>query len=134
MKTIAIAIAALLLSGTIAASGAQLAARETEKTDGTDTSVPAYAETYAPQTSAEEKDYQDNVLILMKAEDCTQEQLQAVLEKYGLTVLEEGKVIPFCAVRLPEHLTEAELEALAEKIGAEDGMVSAMLSYIVQLD
>lgn len=133
MKTIAIAIAALLLSGTIAASGAQLAAKETEKTGGADTS-PVYVETYAPQTTAEEKDYQDNVLILMKAEDCTPEQLQAVLDKYGLTVLEEGQVIPFCAVQLPEHLTEAELEALAEKIGAEDGMVSAMLSYIVQLD
>ena len=84
--------------------------------------------------SAEEKDYQDNVLILMKADDCTPAQLQAVLEKYGLTVLEEGQVIPFCTVQLPERLPEAELEALAEKIGAEDGMVSAMLSYIVQLD
>ena len=133
MKTIAIAIAALLLTGTIAASGAQLAAKETKKTGGADTS-PVYVETYAPQTTAEEKDYQDNVLILMKAEDCTPEQLQAVLDKYGLTVLEEGQVIPFCAVQLPEHLTEAGLEALAEKIGAEDGMVSAMLSYIVQLD
>lgn len=133
MKTIAIAIAALLLTGTIAASGAQLAAKETEKTGGADTS-PVYVETYAPQTTAEEKDYRDNVLILMKAEDCTPEQLQAVLEKYGLTVLEEGKVIPFCTVQLRERLSEAELEALAEKIGAEDGMVSAMLSYIVQLD
>lgn len=133
MKTIAIAIAALLLTGTIAASGAQLAAKETEKTGGADTS-PVYVETYAPQTTAEEKDYQDNVLILMKAEDCTPEQLQAVLDKYGLTVLEKGKVIPFCTVQLSERLTEAELEALAEKIGAEDGMASAMLSYIVQLD
>ena len=93
-----------------------------------------WQEILSNETSAEEKDYQDNVLILMKAEDCTPEQLQAVLDKYGLTVLEEGQVIPFCAVQLPEHLTEAELEALAEKIGAEDGMVSAMLSYIVQLD
>lgn len=32
MKTIAIAIAALLLTGTLAVSGAQLAAKETEKT------------------------------------------------------------------------------------------------------
>lgn len=134
MKTIAIAIAALLLAGTIAASGAQLAEKETEKASGADTSAPVYAETFVPQTSAEEKDYQDNVLILMKAEDCTPAQLQAVLEKYGLTVLEEGQVIPFCTVQLSEHLSEAELEALAEKIGAEDGMVSAMLSYIVQLD
>ena len=62
MKTIAIAIAALLLSGTIAASGAQLAARETEKTDGTDTSAPAYDETYAPQTSAEENDFEGTLI------------------------------------------------------------------------
>ena len=134
MKTIAIAIAAFLLAGTIAISGAQLAEKETERTNGTDISAPVYAETYAPQTTAEEKDYQDNVLILMKAEGCTREQLQAVLEKYGLTVLDEGQVIPFCTVQLPERLPKAELEALAEEIGAEDGMVSAMLSYIVQLD
>lgn len=136
MKKLTLAIAAVLLTGTVTAAGAHLAAQETAKADGAGLPAESVELKAAQPAEAETKvrDYADNVLILMKADTCTDEQLRAVLEKYHLTVLQEGSVIPFCTVQLESPLEKAELEALADKIAAEDGILSAMPDYIAQLD
>lgn len=79
------------------------------------------------------KTFDDNILILMKSEDCTDEQIQAILTKYNLTLINEGKTIPYCTVQLEKSMSEQELVAIADALALEDGILSAMLSYISQL-
>ena len=136
MKKVLLMVAAALLTGSMAVSAMHLA-KESGSTEVVDipTEVPQYDEISDAYSDSEEEtqNYEDNILILMKSEDCTDGQLAKILEKYHLTLLCEGNIIPFCTVQLEKSMTEQELEAIADTIMEEDGILSATLSYIVTI-
>lgn len=95
---------------------------------------PALQEMQETDFTLEEQEYQDNVLILYKSEACTDERLAEILEKYQLTLLDEGDMIPYCTVQTEKDMTKEELEGLADTIMGEDGILSASLSYIYTIE
>jgi hypothetical protein len=95
---------------------------------------PTLQEIQETDFTLEEQEYQDNVLILYESEACTDERLAEILEKYHLTLLDEGDMIPYCTVQTEKSMTREELEGLADTITGEDGILSASLSYIYTIE
>ena len=119
-------ILTVLLTGSIATGTAISRERADE--------ISGKSEVSGETTAPEEKDYEDDVLILFVSDDLSDEDFGKLLEKYSMTLVASGKVINFRTVKLSKSMTRAELEKFADELTKEEGILSAMVSEVMTLD
>lgn len=129
MKRTVATFLTFLLMGSVAIPGAHLTTGGGKMRD-THMETSECGEVHEADSADEGQKYQGNILILMKSGNCTEEQFHQIMTKYHLTPLQEGSIIPYCTVRLEKFMTEQELEELVNTLMDEEGIASAMISYI----
>ena len=77
--------------------------------------------------------HSQSTLIVSVAEDFSEDQLSALLEKYGLSVIYDYRNFRMYALSAGRDLEDKELFSLIEALEEEDGVLGAEPDYIIEL-
>ena len=84
-----------------------------------------------PGRLTEPEEYSHSTLLLSLSEELTEEEREALFEKYSLTIRYRYSSFRGYAVELPEPLSDEALDALIERLEAEPGVLNVGKNYIM---